>query len=189
MGKFMGDALARTAVACVAILLLAVLTTVGNSPPAIVAAAEAEEADQVAEPAPPANQTYTGSKRCASCHFKQFMSWKKTKHSKTFNLLPDEYKTDAKCLKCHSTGYGEETGFKDIESSSSLAGTTCEACHGPGSKHEAAAKPFAQKKLSADEEKLVRDTIWKMRPGIVCINCHKVQAHGESQTPPELRKK
>ncbi len=141
-----------------------------------------------AEPAPPAGQTYTGSKKCASCHFAQFMLWKKGKHSKTFDLLPAKYQKDPKCLDCHSTGFGEATGFKDITSTPSLAGNTCENCHGPGSKHEEVCKPFAKlKKLTAVQEKAARDSIWLLLPGNVCVKCHVTKAHKESETPKELR--
>ncbi len=139
---------------------------------------------------PPEDQTYTGAKRCASCHFTQYMSWKKTKHAKTFDLLPAEYQEDAKCLKCHTTGYGTPSGYKDQASTASLAGTTCESCHGPGSKHDEIAQQFKSKKtLTPEEEKLVRGSIWLMLPKNVCVECHTVQAHKKSETPPELRKK
>ena len=94
-----------------------------------------------AEPAgpaatPPADQTYVGKTKCASCHLAANTSWKKTKHcTDAFAKLPAKYKADPKCLTCHSTGYGTPTGFKDEASTPNLAGTTCEACHGPGSKH------------------------------------------------------
>ena len=139
-----------------------------------------------AEPAgpavtPPADQTYTGTKACSACHFKQFMTWKKTKHATdAFAKLPAKYKTDATCLICHSTGFGTATGFKDEASTPTLAGTTCEACHGPGSKHVETAKPFtSKKKLDPDEEKLVRGTIYKVLPQNVCIRCHAAQVHKE----------
>ena len=110
-------------------------------------------------------------------------------NTKAFDLLPDKYKADPKCLKCHTTGYGEPTGFKDPKSTPSLKGNTCETCHGPGSKHEEVSKPFAKKKLTAQEEKLLRDSIWMMLPENVCIKCHITKAHKESKTPKELRSK
>ena len=78
------------------------------------------------------------------------MAWKKEKHSKAFDLLPAKYQSDAKCLKCHTTGYGEETGWKSTDDTA-LAGITCESCHGPGSKHEEIAKPFAKLSLVLGE--------------------------------------
>ncbi|MGO8690965.1 MAG: cytochrome c family protein [Thermoguttaceae bacterium] len=130
---------------------------------------------------PPADQTYTGAKQCASCHFKQFMSWKKTKHAKeAFQSLPAKYQADPECVKCHATGSGAASGFKDAATTPNLAGTTCEACHGPGSKHEAIAKQFAnKKKLDPEEEKSVRGSIYKVLPQNVCMRCHVSQTHGE----------
>ena len=45
------------------------------------------------------------------------------------------------------------------------------------------------KNLTKEQEELVSGTIWKMLPKNVCVECHKVQGHGDSQTPPELKKK
>jgi hypothetical protein len=165
----------------IGVVFACVLMRAGPMP---VRGAEAE-----AEPAPPADQTYTGSKVCASCHFDQFMSWKKDKHSQAFTILTAKYQKDAKCLKCHTTGFGEATGYK-AAADTALAGVTCEVCHGPGSKHEEVAKPFAQvKKLSPEQEKAVRDSIWKILPGNKCIECHTVKAHKPSETPKELQPK
>ena len=138
---------------------------------------------------PPAGQTYVGLKKCASCHFKQYMTWKEDPHAKVFELLPKKYQTDAKCLKCHTTGYGEPTGFKTIQSTPNLAGNTCETCHGPGSKHCTIAEKYGKKKLNDQEEKLVRDSVWLQLPHNVCIDCHKIQAHGQADTPKELIRK
>lgn len=143
--------------------------------------------DEAAEPAPPDGQTYVGVKKCASCHFDEFLKWKKTKHAKTFELLPANYQTNQECLKCHTTGFGEPTGFKtaaDVD----LKGTTCEQCHGPGSHHAEVTKAFANKKLTPEQEKIARDSIWRMLPKNICVSCHTVQGHHESFTPPELRK-
>lgn len=149
---------------------------------------EAANAGGQMEPAPPADQQYIGAKQCAACHFDQFMKWKVTKHATSFNLLPAQYQADTTCLQCHTTGFGAATGFKTAAASADLKGTTCEACHGPGSKHAEMAKQFANQKLSAEQEKTVRDSIWKIRPGNVCISCHVVQGHHENPTPVALRK-
>lgn len=165
-------------VALLAMLLISEQETARSAAPA-----------PAAEPAPPTGQTYTGSKKCASCHFEEFMKWRKENHSKAFELLTAKYQADPKCLKCHTTGYGEPTGFKDIKSTPSLAGNTCESCHGPGSKHEEVCKPFAKvKKLTPAQEKIARDSIWKVLPGNVCIDCHITKAHQASETPKELQK-
>ena len=67
----------------------------------------------VAKPAPPTGQSYTGVKRCSSCHFKQYMTWKKTKHAKeAWESVTAKYRTAAECLPCHTTGYGQADGFQ-----------------------------------------------------------------------------
>lgn len=145
---------------------------------------------QVAQADPPADQEYTGVKRCASCHFEQFMAWRTTQHSKAFELLPPQYQKDEKCLKCHTTGYGEPSGFKDFATTPALAGVTCESCHGPGSKHEEICQPFAKiKELTPEQEAKLRGSIWLMLPQNVCVECHKTKGHHPSETPPALRKK
>lgn len=142
------------------------------------------------EEAPPAGQTYTGSKKCSACHFEQYLTWKKTKHASAFEVLTAKYETDQKCLKCHTTGLGEPTGYKDLATTKDLAGVTCETCHGPGSIHDEVATKYVNvKKLSPEQEKEVRGTIWKLLPKNVCVECHNQQAHKKSETPPELQKK
>lgn len=126
---------------------------------------------------PPKDQKYIGSKQCSSCHFDQFLDWRSTKHAKAFEALPAKYKTDASCLKCHTTGHGEESGFKDATTTAGLVGISCETCHGPGSKHGEIATSFGKKKLSKDEEAYVRSTIHKIQPKNVCVDCHLTRAH------------
>ncbi len=94
---------------------------------------------------------YVGVKKCATCHKKkkqgkQLAIWKKSKHSKTFQVLASKKaKTRAAkmgvsgnpqqaeaCLVCHTTSVGIEKSqmgkrFK-IEN-----GVQCETCHGAGS--------------------------------------------------------
>jgi hypothetical protein len=146
-------------------------------------------------------QSYTGVKKCSACHFKQYVAWKKTGHAKeAWESVPAKYRTSAECLPCHATGYGEPTGFKDATTTPNLMGTTCETCHGPGSKHEEACKPYLNKKtLSPEEDKIARGSIFKaeipdvkvhemphyslqdkaaqeliakIKPGEVCAACH-----------------
>lgn len=169
-------------------LLAAVV--LARAPQAVAQAGAAKGEASAAEPPPPEGQTYVGTKRCAACHFDQFLKWKKSGHSKAFDVLTAKYQNDAKCLKCHTVGYGEPTGYKDKTSTPDLIHVSCENCHGPGSKHEEVAKSLsAVKKLSPEQDKAVRDTIWKMLPKNVCVECHMVQGHHESPTPPEMRKK
>lgn len=177
-----------TRVLCVATAVAVTFAALGGLLSLDRPAAQAAESE-AAEPAPPEGQTYTGAKGCASCHFEQFMSWKKTKHAKAFDALTAKYQGDATCLECHTTGYGQPTGFKDAATTSDLAGITCETCHGPGSEHEKVVQAFGQKELSPAETQQAKDSIWLLLPKNICIDCHKVQGHGKSSTPPELQPK
>jgi hypothetical protein len=126
---------------------------------------------------PPEGQTYVGTKNCASCHLDQFLDWRGTKHAKGFEILPAKYRADASCLKCHTTGFGEATGFKSAAATPQLVGASCESCHGPGNKHAEIAKSFGEKKLDKDQEAYVRSTIHRMQPKNVCVDCHLTRAH------------
>jgi hypothetical protein len=131
--------------------MLAVATVAGIAAvarPREVAAADAAKA------------AYIGADSCKKCHFKQNSSWKKTPMAQAFEHLKAgqsadkktaakldpavDYTKDAKCLKCHTTGYGTESGYPAVvegkaftaeeEARATLnAAGTCEACHGPGS--------------------------------------------------------
>jgi formylglycine-generating enzyme required for sulfatase activity len=101
---------------------------------------------------------YIGVKKCKSCHFKQWNSWRKTKMATTFEVLKPgvrseektklkfdpnkDYTKDATCLGCHTSGFGIPGGYivpadgdaAAKEQAADNAGVTCEGCHGPGSK-------------------------------------------------------
>ena len=144
--------------------------------------------DFAPEPAPPAGQTYIGVKRCLSCHPKQCATWQKTKHArKAWEIAPERKWVPAECFPCHATGYGQPTGFKDPESTPELGGVTCEACHGPGSNHEEICHPYIDKqKLDPAEEKIARDSIYKVPPRNVCAACHVGKiGHRSQPTEPE----
>jgi hypothetical protein len=165
--------LVGTAIGALTVMCLLVGGVVNSQPP--------EPKDVAPEPAPPTGQTYIGVKRCSACHFKQYVTWKKTKHAKeAWESMAEKYQATAECLACHATGYGEATGFKDLASTPNLTGTGCEACHGPGSKHEEACKPYLnKKKLEPEEEKIARDSIYKILPRNVCVACHASKGHKE----------
>lgn len=94
---------------------------------------------------------YLGVRKCKMCHMKQYKAWQKTKMATSFENLkagvkveakkkagldPDrDYTTDANCLKCHTTGYGEAGGFKSLTETPKLINVQCEGCHGPGSEY------------------------------------------------------
>ncbi len=125
----------------------------------------------------PEGQTYVGTKECAACHFDQFMAWRQTPHAKAFEILPAKYQSDVSCLKCHTTGHGQPTGFTSLQETPNLVGNSCEGCHGPGSKHTEVATSLAKQKLTPEQEAQVRGTIHLMLPKNVCVECHLATAH------------
>lgn len=80
--------------------------------------------------------TYSGNLKCRLCHREFFIGRKKDLHEHTFkNSIKKNYYKEPRCLSCHTTGFGTETGFTDINETPKLANVQCEGCHGPGSKH------------------------------------------------------
>lgn len=100
-----------------------------------------------------ADNAYVGSKSCKKCHLKQHKSWGATEMANAFESLrpgvkadektaagldPEmDYTTDAKCLSCHTVGYGEEGGFVSEADTPDHLGVGCESCHGAGSAYMA----------------------------------------------------
>ena len=91
---------------------------------------------------------YVGSRKCRKCHIKEYRSWEKTTMAQSFEVLKPgarteektahgldpqkDYTKDAECLPCHTTGYGQPSGFVDEKKTPDLVGVGCESCHGPG---------------------------------------------------------
>ena len=136
-----------------------------------------------------AGATYIGAKKCKACHMKQFKAWSATKMAESFENLKagvkvaekkaagledKDYTTDAKCLKCHTTGFGKG-GFTSMEATPDLAGVQCEGCHGPGSEYskEMKAKQAAWKKDGYTSEELKKiGLIIPSEDEKGCMACH-----------------
>jgi len=142
---------------------------------------------------------YKGAESCKKCHLLQYETWRKSRMASSFEALkpcdleteegkrlagrrkeghldPEkDYRKDPKCLKCHTTGYGEPGGYpaEVTEESRGLAakreGVQCEACHGPGSLYI----PFFAEK---ENEKYKRSEVQKLGLFLpnkdTCIRCH-----------------
>lgn len=79
---------------------------------------------------------FVGSATCQTCHPQQFAQWKTTKHAFAINTLLDKKRHyQPKCVICHVTGAGYETGYKMGDLQHPLINVQCEACHGPGKRH------------------------------------------------------
>jgi hypothetical protein len=124
---------------------------------------------------------YVGVNKCRMCHIKQHKAWSVTPHAKAWATLqnPDSAKAAAvatalkveikgspattdECIRCHVTGFQLATGYPQADSTkaANLANVTCEACHGPGSLHVAAAM--------ADKKKFINRGV----TANLCAQCH-----------------
>lgn len=118
---------------------------------------------------------YIGADGCKKCHFKPYKEWKKTPHADAFDKLPEKYKSDSKCLTCHTTGHGQPGGFAGDKK---LAGVQCEMCHGPGKAHADYMKANEAKKEDAAVLAEGKKLIGGDRGKSVCWLCHLDQTHG-----------
>ncbi len=79
---------------------------------------------------------YVGNTKCRLCHRKFFLGRKKDPHDYAMkSLKKGGYEDNAKCLPCHSTGYGVPNGFVSKKETPRLSNVQCEGCHGPGNRH------------------------------------------------------
>ena len=104
-----------------------------------------------------AEPTYVGAKKCKMCHLTEYKSWEKTKHAGVFDLLKDDEKKDAKCIKCHVTGSVDNPGVQ------------CEACHGPGS-------DYKKKTIMKDHEAREKAGLIAKPDEKVCTKCHNKES-------------
>jgi len=80
--------------------------------------------------------SYVGSSICGMCHKVVYEHWSKTTHGTSYGTLVRKgYQYDPECIKCHTTGYGDISGFLNYEKNNNLINVGCESCHGAGSKH------------------------------------------------------
>jgi len=84
----------------------------------------------------PFGDKYGGSKSCKECHEEQYAIWRKLKHSKAWETLKEKGVTgDPECVRCHSVGLREISGFVSEKKTPELTAVGCEACHGPMHRH------------------------------------------------------
>jgi hypothetical protein len=142
----------------------------------------------------PSGATYVGADACGTCHETAMDIWKKTGHAHAFESLdPDNKRTgherlngversyDPECLACHVTGWDPheyirfQSGFLNEKFADDdekmlhklMAGTQCENCHGPGSRHIELIE--ADDLIAAAQE--VRVTLEQAKKN-VCEKCH-----------------
>jgi len=130
----------------------------------------------------PSGPKYVGTMTCGECHQGpamgyQYSRWRLSGHAGAYAMLAtpaaakiagamgvagDPQKSSA-CLRCHSTGNGEEQLF--LPTFSITEGVGCEACHGPGSEH-------LDDAITAGEG-VARGVGLKTATRDTCIPCHE----------------
>ncbi len=142
---------------------------------------------------------YVGSKKCKKCHIKEHKSWAETRMGQAFDILKPgthkeakekfnvqvdkDYTTDTKCLKCHTTGFGEPGGYaipvpgnkKSIRRAKKLEGVGCECCHGPGSEYVKVFDDILKSKRKYKVEELYAVGLRKVDES-TCKNCHNEES-------------
>ena len=82
---------------------------------------------------------YIGNSACAPCHVEAATQWEKSPHAQALHTLQvTKNGIDAKrpdCLRCHTVGFAQPTGFRVDTPNEDLGGVGCETCHGPGELH------------------------------------------------------
>jgi len=128
---------------------------------------------------------YVGAKKCKACHIKQYKSWEETNMAKSFENLKAgamadakkkagldparDYTGDAKCLECHTTGYGKPGGFKSLAETPDLINVQCESCHGPGGDFKEIMKTNKEFKLA---EAAAAGLVIPNEKANNCMECH-----------------
>ncbi|MBN2423855.1 MAG: metallophosphoesterase [Calditrichaceae bacterium] len=105
----------------------------------------------------PENYLVESSQTCASCHSKEYTSWQKSVHAKSFKTLQNENKTRLlKCVNCHVSGFGREDGYINTNLTPEMASVNCTECHLTSAVHLSSSK-------KTDVQKIKPET---------CIKCH-----------------
>jgi len=125
-------------------------------------AGKAFKADTTKAPAASvAGSDFASTKKCKMCHINEYKSWLETPHAKALEVLKtgDPKKIEEMAARA---GVKLTGGYPAADSltTASLASVTCEACHGPGSKHVAADKPTKKTVINGQVGELL------------CRSCH-----------------
>lgn len=79
---------------------------------------------------------FVGSEACKNCHKKEYDQFKTTAHSHAFDILLQKKRDFVPaCVKCHSIGFGYESGYQISTRQKHLQQVGCESCHGAGYNH------------------------------------------------------
>ncbi len=80
---------------------------------------------------------YLGEETCRRCHDSKYSVVAQMDHARAYESLAKSHSDGLpECLGCHTTGYGEPTGFVAATSLPDLRNVQCESCHGRGTGHK-----------------------------------------------------
>lgn len=80
---------------------------------------------------------YVWGTACKTCHAAEYDAWEKTKHAHALARLSTAERQPGDCVGCHVTG------SRTLVDKDANANVQCEACHGAGRAHIAAAESGA----------------------------------------------
>lgn len=67
---------------------------------------------------------------CLRCHMRQYKQWRSTLHYVAWKTLVDKKQNhNPECQQCHTTRFGEPTGFKSVYETPDLVNVQCAQCH------------------------------------------------------------
>jgi hypothetical protein len=79
---------------------------------------------------------FVGSEVCRLCHEDIYKKWRDSKHAHALETLATKGQSrNPECLRCHTVGFGEQTGYEVKSNQPYLAGVGCEMCHGRAGYH------------------------------------------------------
>ncbi len=124
---------------------------------------------------------YVGVAKCKMCHStkalggEQYKIWKESKHAKAMDTLKAAGEAEnPKCLKCHTTGYGQPAA-----AGADMNNVQCEACHGPGSNYRSMKimnKKAFKKDRAAAQKKAIEAGLVFPPTEEVCVRCHNEES-------------
>ena len=93
-------------------------------------------------------------------------------------LIAKKQQFNPDCLQCHTTGYKDNNGFRDLRTSPAMANVQCEVCHGPAYRHTLEQRIFDQQKKRAAAGTATTATFTPRHSPkaavspAVCLKCH-----------------
>lgn len=136
--------------------------------------------------AKPNSTHYQTFVRCAECHVTQFDFWRKTPHARAFHTLYQAKQHENKdCLRCHTVGLGEKTGWSNVTRLGELVAEAGSSAPAPWAAVEMKAflDQMHEAKTSDSPVRLRRDSseaplaqsiasVHKAWTPVQCENCH-----------------